>query len=165
MKHILFEHIEKATLYIDKMNDDEFEQAIKQLSKKQPILLDYLLAAPEEYGNESLEGYLLYYFWVITESYAQAGINTKTVTAEMIEKFEQPFEDMLADYFGAANDEEATERIEEFCDQPELLKFMAIEVSNDDDDGSSMDDETATQLYITCTAMIALLNESAGNNT
>jgi hypothetical protein len=82
------------------------------------------------------------------------------VTEAMIERFEQPFEDMLEDYFGTENDEEANERIEEFCDQPELLKFMAIEVSTDDEDGSSMDDETATQLYVTCAAMIALLNES-----
>ena len=68
---------------------------------------------------------------------------------------------MLEDYFGAEDDDQATERMEEFCDQPELLRFMSVEVSTEDEDGTSMDDETATQLYITCAAMIALLNESA----
>lgn len=161
MQHIQFEHIDKATQWIDHVTDEQFEEAITLLSEKQPILLDYVLAAPAEYENEALEGYLLYYYWVINESYLQAGIPTTMVTEEMIETFEQPFEDMLEDYFGTENDEEANERIEEFCDQPELLKFMAIEVSTDDEDGSSMDDETATQLYITCAAMIALLNVSA----
>jgi hypothetical protein len=161
MQHIQFEHIDKATQWIDHVTDEQFEEAITQLSEKQPILLDYVLAAPAEYENEALEGYLLYYYWVIHESYVQAGIPVTMVTEAMIEGFEQPFEDMLEDYFGTENDEEANERIEEFCDQPELLKFMAIEVSTDDEDGSSMDDETATQLYVTCAAMIALLNESA----
>ena len=50
--------------------------------------------------------------------------------------------------------------LEDFCDQPELTRFMAMEVSTDDEDGTSMDDETATQLFIVCAAMIALLNRS-----
>ncbi|NBU92743.1 MAG: hypothetical protein EBS17_07885 [Flavobacteriia bacterium] len=161
MKHIQVDHIEKATQWIDNVDDEQFEAAISALSEKQPILLDYVLAAPSEYENDALEGYLLYYYWVINESYVHAGIPTTMVTEEMIEAFEQPFEDMLEDYFGAEDDDQATERMEEFCDQPELLKFMSIEVSTEDEDGTSMDDETATQLYITCAAMIALLNESA----
>ncbi|NDF99402.1 MAG: hypothetical protein EB101_10885 [Chitinophagia bacterium] len=161
MVHIQLEHIDKATQWIDNVDDEQFEAAITALSEKQPILLDYVLAAPSEYENDALEGYLLYYYWVINECYVQAGIPVTMVTEEMIETFEQPFEDMLEDYFGAEDDDQANERMEEFCDQPELLKFMQVEVSTEDEDGTSMDDETATQLYITCAAMIALLNESA----
>jgi len=37
---------------------------------------------------------------------------------------------------------------------------MAVEVSTEDDDGSSLSDETATQVFIVCLSMVALLNQS-----
>jgi hypothetical protein len=50
--------------------------------------------------------------------------------------------------------------LDEFCDQPELTRFMAMEISTEDTDGSSLDDETATQLFIVTVAMIALMNRA-----
>jgi hypothetical protein len=50
---------------------------------------------------------------------------------------------MLDEYF-KSEDEEV---INDFCDQPDLTRFMMIEVSTDDEDGSSLDDDTATQLF------------------
>ena len=57
------------------------------------------------------------------------------------------------------------ESLEDFCDQPELTRFMAMEVSTDDEDGTSMDDETATQLFVVSAAMIALLNRASQANS
>jgi hypothetical protein len=37
---------------------------------------------------------------------------------------------------------------------------MAIEVSTEDDDGTTLSDETASQLFIVCLSMVALLNHS-----
>ncbi|MEY3238246.1 MAG: hypothetical protein RI883_2347, partial [Bacteroidota bacterium] len=42
--------------------------------------------------------------------------------------------------------------------QPELAQFMAMEISTSDEDGSTLDDETATQLFIVTLAMISLMN-------
>ena len=159
MKHIEIKHIEHALDWVDQASDDQLEDGISNFSEQQPVLLDYILAAPGEYENENLEGYILYYFWVIIESFNQAGILTKQITEEMIEAFQPEFTSLLDAYF-ANDDEESEQMFEDFCDQPELTRFMAMEVSTDDEDGTSMDDETATQLFIVCAAMIALLNRS-----
>ena len=78
------------------------------------------------------------------------------VSEAAIDDFEEPYFDLLDAYF--ENDDE--ELLEDFCDQPELIKFMAMEISTEDVDGSSMDDETATQLFIVIVAMITLMNRA-----
>ena len=50
--------------------------------------------------------------------------------------------------------------LEEFSDQPDLVKFMAMEIGMEDADGVTLDDETATQLFIVILAMISLLSRS-----
>src|SRR3989344_4343560 len=50
--------------------------------------------------------------------------------------------------------------LEDFSDQPDLVRFMALEVSMEDEDGATLDDETATQLFIVSLAMISLLSRS-----
>jgi hypothetical protein len=37
---------------------------------------------------------------------------------------------------------------------------MAMEISTEDEDGSSLDDETATQLFIVTIAIITLMNRA-----
>jgi hypothetical protein len=61
---------------------------------------------------------------------------------------------MLDQYF----EEENEEILESFCDQPELAQFMAMEVSTEDEDGTDMSEDTATQLFIVSLAMISLIN-------
>ncbi|NDA98989.1 MAG: hypothetical protein EBY31_07295 [Flavobacteriia bacterium] len=61
---------------------------------------------------------------------------------------------MLDQYF----EDENEEILESFCDQPELAQFMAMEVSTEDEDGTDMSEDTATQLFIVCLAMISLIN-------
>lgn len=160
MKHIEIKHIETALDWVDEATDEQLEEGITAFSEKQPVLLDYVLAAPSEYENEALEGYLLYYFWVIIESFNQAGLTPVEITEEMIEAFQPEFSTMLDAYF-EQDDEESEQMLEDFCDQPELTRFMAMEVSTDDEDGTSMDDETATQLFIVTAAMITLLNRAS----
>jgi hypothetical protein len=63
---------------------------------------------------------------------------------------------MLDEYFENENEE----IIDSFVDQPNLSKFLAIEVSTEDDDGSSLNDETASQLFIVTLSMVVLLNNA-----
>ena len=84
----------------------------------------------------------------------QTGIELRNVTEEDIDTFEDPYFDMLDTYFEDDDDE----ILENFCDQPELAQFMAMEISTSDEDGTSLDDETATQLFIVTLAMISLMN-------
>jgi hypothetical protein len=55
-------------------------------------------------------------------------------------------------------DNEDEEVLDGFCDQPNLSSFMTMEVSEEDEDGTCMDDETSQQLFIVSIAMISLLN-------
>ena len=56
-----------------------------------------------------------------------------TITSKDIDAFEEGYFAMLDEYF-KSEDEEV---INNFCDQPDLTRFMMIEVSTDDEDGTS----------------------------
>ena len=154
MKHVSLASIEKAIQKVDNLDDDALEELSEQLVKKQEILLGYVMSAAIEYKNEKLEGLLVYYYCLISECFTIEGIELRNVTEEDIDTFEEPYFDMLDTYFEDDDDE----ILENFCDQPELAQFMAMEISTSDEDGTSLDDETATQLFIVTLAMISLMN-------
>jgi len=154
MKHVSLASIEKAIQKVDNLDDDALEELSEQLAKKQEILLGYVMSAAIEYKNEKLEGLLVYYYCLISECFEIEGIELRNVTEEDIDAFEEPYFDMLDTYFEDDDDE----ILENFCDQPELAQFMAMEISTSDEDGTSLDDETATQLFIVTLAMISLMN-------
>jgi hypothetical protein len=114
------------------------------------------MSAAIEYQNDKLEGLLIYYYCLIGECFAQEGVTLKNISEDDIDAFEEPYFDMLDAYF--ENDDD--EILETFCDQPELAQFMAMEISTEDEDGTSLDDETATQLFIVTLAMITLMNRA-----
>jgi len=156
MKHVSLASIEKAIDIVDNLDDDQLESTFEKYALPQQMLLEYVMSAPTEYENEDLEGLLVYYFCLINECFAQEGIKLREVTEEDIDEMQEPFEEMLDQYF----DDEDEEILESFCDQPELAQFMAMEVSTDDEDGSTMSDETASQLFTVTIAMISLMNRA-----
>lgn len=156
MSHVTFASIEKAIKTVDNLDDDGLEQLSEKYALAQPTLLGYVMSAPEEYENEELEGLLVYYYCLISECFALQGLKLNTITEADIDAFEEPYFEMLDSYF--ENDDE--EVLETFCDQPELAQFMAMEISTEDEDGTALSDETATQLFIVILAMITLMNRS-----
>lgn len=156
MKQVQLASIEGAIKKVDNLDDDGLERLSETYALAQPILLGYVMSAAEEYQNENLEGLLIYYFCLIMESFNQEQIRTKEVQESDIDTFEEPYFEMLDTYF----DKEDEDILEEFCDQPHLAQFMAMEVSTPDVDGTQLDDETATQLFIVSIAMITLLNRT-----
>jgi hypothetical protein len=156
MKHVTFSSIEKAIQKVDHLNDDDLEVLSEKFALAQPTLLGYAMTAPEEYQNEELEGLLIYYFCLISEAFEQQGLEMNIISEDEIDAFEEPFFEMLDAYF--ENDD--TDLLEDFCDQPELSQFMAMEISTEDEDGSALSDETATQLFIVSLAMITLMNRA-----
>ena len=113
------------------------------------------MSAAVEYKNEQLEGLLIYYYCLISETFAQEQVKLRQISEGDIETFEEPFFEMLDQYF--ENDEE--DIMHNFIDQPELIRFMMMEITTKDDDGTSLDDDTATQLFIVTAAMITLMNK------
>jgi hypothetical protein len=156
MKHVTFAAIEKAISIVDNLDDDGLEKLSEKYALAQPTLLGYVMSAPAEYNNEPLEGLLIYYFCLLSACIEEQGLQAAQVSENDIDEFEEPYFDMLDAYF--ENDDE--DLLDEFCDQPELTRFMAMEISTEDTDGSSLDDETATQLFIVTVAMIALMNRA-----
>lgn len=156
MSHITFASIEKAIKTVDNLDDDGLEKLSEKYALAQQTLLGYVMSAPEEYENEELEGLLVYYYCLISECFDVQGLNLNTITEADIDAFEEPYFEMLDNYF--ENDDE--EVLETFCDQPELAQFMAMEISTEDEDGTALSDETATQLFIVILAMITLMNRA-----
>jgi hypothetical protein len=156
MKQVSLQAIEKAIGVVDNLTDDQLENITELYASAQEALLGYVMTAPEEYKNDDLEGLLIYYFCLILEAFKQEGIELRAITEADIDELEEPYFDMLDQYF----ETEDEEIIESFCDQPQLAQFMAMEVSEEDEDGSALSEETATQLFIVCLAMISLLNKA-----
>jgi hypothetical protein len=153
-KQVTLASIEKAIDIIDNLDDDQLESVSEKYALAQQILLDYVASAATEYENEELEGLIIYYFCLINECFAQEGITFRKVTEADIDELEEPYFDMLDQYF----EDENEEILESFCDQPELAQFMAMEVSTEDEDGTDMTEDTATQLFIVTMAMVSLIN-------
>jgi hypothetical protein len=153
MKHVSLASIEKAIKKVDNLDDDGLERFSETCALAQETLLGYVMSAAVEYENEELEGLLIYYFCLISECFNQEGLKVRPITEDDIDAFEEPYFEMLDEYF--ENDNE--DLIEEFCDQPQLAQFMAMEISTEDEDGTTLSDETATQLFIVTLAMITLM--------
>ncbi len=154
MKQVCLSSIEKSIEKIDNLNEDALEKVAETYALAQPILLGYVMSAAAEYENDKLEGLLIYYYCLISEAFVQEGVLLNQIDESSIDEFEEPFFDVLDQYF-KQEDEEA---IIEFNDQPDLTRFMMVEVSTEDIDGTSLDDDTATQLFIVMLAMISLMS-------
>lgn len=158
MSQVTLGHIEEAIKKVDTLDEAGLDKLTDEHAKQQPVLLGYIMSAADEYKNEELESLLVYYFTVIMDAFNQAGSMPKPVTEEMIDDFEEPYFQVLDQYFDSEDDA----LLEEFSDQPDLVRFMALEISLQDEDGSTLDDETATQLFIVTLALISLLSRSIG---
>lgn len=156
MKHISVESIEKAIDKVDNLNDDGLEKLAETYALAQQVLLGYVMSAAVEYENNQLEGLLIYYYCLISESFAQEQAALNQIGEDDIAAFEEPFFEMLDQYF----DKDQEDIILDFTDQPELIRFMMMEITTKDDDGTSLDDDTATQLFIVTAAMITLMNRA-----
>ncbi len=156
MKQVSINAIERAIEKIDNLDDDGLERVAETYAMAQDILLGYVLSAAEEYQNQELEGLLVYYFCIINEAYAQEQIRWGKVNEDMIEEFEEPFFEVLDQYF----ETEDEDLLFDFTEQSELIRFMMMEVSTPDEDGSTLNDETATQLFIVTAALTTLLSRA-----
>ncbi len=156
MSQVSNKSIEKAIEYVDHLDDDALEALSERYALAQPDLLDYVMSAPTEYENDELEGLLIYYFCLIMYSFEVQDIALNVVSDDDIDAMQESYFEMLDSYFESEDEEE----IESFCDQPDLAQFMAVEVSTDDEDGTSLSEETASQLFIVTIGMISLINKA-----
>ncbi|MDG1842455.1 MAG: hypothetical protein P8I93_08920 [Crocinitomicaceae bacterium] len=146
--------IETAFKKIDTLSDDELEKLCENYVEIQPELLDYVISASIEYNNAQLEGLIIYYFCIFMEINSLRKTTKNRINNQEVIDFEEEFLEVIKDYFQNEN----LDVLEEYTDQPELVQFMIMEISTPDEDGTQLEDETAIQLFISCIAMIKLLN-------
>ena len=156
MSQVTIKSIEKAIEHVDNLDDDALEALSERYALAQPDLLDYVMSAPTEYENDELEGLLIYYFCLIMYSFEVQEIALNVVSDDDIDAMQESYFEMLDSYFESEDEEE----IESFCDQPDLAQFMAVEVSTDDEDGTTLSEETSRQLFIVTIGMISLINKA-----
>lgn len=156
MREVSLKSIDKAIEIIDNLNDDKLETITKNYANKQPTLLSYLMTATEDYQNDNLSGYIIYYFCLVMSAFENENIKLREVNLNEIEEIEDDFTNMLNDYF----DTEDVEILESFSEQTSLVQFILIELSTEDDDGSTIDEETLTQMFIVFISMISILNKA-----
>ena len=144
MKEVSVNAIERAIDKVDNLDDEGLERLAETYALAQQNLLGYIMSAAVEYENQELEGLLIYYYCLISEAFAQEQITLDQITEEDIEQFEEPFFEILDTYF----DKDDEELLFDFSDQPELLRFMMMEVSTPDEDGTTLSNDTATHLFI-----------------
>ena len=99
MAHVSIGHVENAIKKVDGLDENALDRLSEAQTTAQPVLLGYVMSAPHEYENPNLENLLIYYYTVILEAFAQAGLHPKTITDEMIDAFEEPYFQVLDEYF------------------------------------------------------------------
>lgn len=156
MTLITVENIEKAVLKVDNLDDDALDKLSETYGLAQEEFLGYVASAGMEFENDQLMGLIIYYYNIYFEAFTQQGVKLKKIDETMIDDFHQEYDNILEEYM----EEEDMDLIVSLTNQPNLLSFMAMELEMEDDDGTRLDDETATQLFIVSTAMIAIMNKA-----
>ena len=156
MKFITFKSIDSSIELVDNLSDEALSILCEKHATRQPELIDYILSAAVEYENPDLEGLLIYYYCLLMEAYEIEGIELKKVEVSEIEAFEEEFLSVLESYF---EDENLVE-FEEYTGQPDLVHFMLVEISTPDEDGTTLEDETGVQLFISMMALISVISKT-----
>jgi hypothetical protein len=160
MTLVNIESIHKAVEKIDNLNDDALDKLSETYGLLQEDFLGYVASAGMEFENDQLMGLIIYYYNIYFEAFSLQDIKLKKIDEEMIDTFHEEYDKVLEEYM----ESEDMDLIVSLTNQPNLLSFMAMELEMEDDDGTSLDDETATQLFIVSTAMIAIMNKAIINN-
>ncbi len=156
MSLIKIEDIEKALDKFDSLDDAGLERLSETYSLAQTELLGYIMQAAQEYENEELSSYIMYYFCIIMESVSQAGVSLQRVTDDMIDEFHDEFMAVLEEY----TSEEDPAILDTYINQPNLIGFIAEELDGEDEEGNVLDVETSSQLFIVLSALVGLLNRA-----
>ena len=154
MKQVTPESLVKATNYIHDLDEAGLDTFIENYAVNQPNLIGYLLQAGEEFENETLANYSLYYFAIIMRSIEEEGIILDEISAEQIDAFQEPFLIALDEAFK----KESEEALFELVNQPVIQQFLAEDLTHEDEKGESLDDVTVNQLFIVLHGTVGLIN-------
>ena len=154
MKQVSEESLVNAVNYIHGLDDDGLDNFIEGHALKQPNLIGYVLQAGEEFENETLANYSIYYYSILMRAFEEEGIEFREITVEDIDSFQEPFIMALDEAFK----KESEEALFDLVGQPVLQQFLAHDLMGEDENGDTLDDETVNQLFIVLHGAIGLIN-------
>lgn len=156
MQQVSKESIQKALDKIDGLNEDGLDRLIETYTLKHQPLVDYILLSGEEFENEDVNVFAMYYFAIMAEAFYQEGIELAPITEQMIEDFQEPYHLALDAIFNG----EDFEPMQDLVQQHHLQQFMLEEIESPDSDGVILEDEVQTQLYIVTTSVIGIMHSA-----
>jgi len=156
MKTITLQSIQKAVEKVDQLEDDALEKLSETYAFQQSPLITYAISAGMETQNDQLAALSVYYFTVFSEAFATQQVSLNGITDEEIDAFQEEYSKVLEEFM----DEDDLDLIIAFCNQPELVHFLAADISLEDESGESLEDETASLLFIVGIGMIGLMNNA-----
>ncbi|MBK7129935.1 MAG: hypothetical protein IPM74_04465 [Crocinitomicaceae bacterium] len=156
MIQITHDSINLALDKIDNLSDEQLDQLITTYGEQQEDLLNYVLQAGIDFDNEEINTYSIYYFVVLYESFLQQGLHPEKITEDQINDFQDPFLEAL----DAINSKDNHKPLQELIGQVALQEFIVEDLEAEDEDGSTLDEEMRSQLFIVSSAIIGLLNEA-----
>ena len=150
MTQITVKSIIDAVEKINRLDEDAIEKFSEAHLLHQEEFVGYIMSSGIETQNEQLMDLLMYYFFIFSEAVALDGLRTKPSDEAFFDDLHADFEEAMDEYIK----KDDLEPIEDFCNQPNMLAFLIEEIHAEDEEGNELDDETATQLFITGVAMI-----------
>jgi DNA-binding ferritin-like protein (Dps family) len=153
---ISIETLKKAVEKIDSLDDEGLEKLSETYVLQQSQLVGYIMSSVIEFENETLLELLLYYYNIFMDACAIEGATIKEVTEDDIDAYHDEFTEMLDEY----SEKEDMEVIEDFVNQPIMLSFLANEMQVEDENGETLDEDTANMLFMVGISMIGLIDRS-----
>jgi hypothetical protein len=153
---ISVESLLKAVDKVDGLDQESLEQMSESYVLQQSQMVGYIMSSTIEFENEALLEMLIYYFNIFMEACTIEGAISVAITEEEIDTYHDEFTEVLDEY----TEKEDMEVIEDFVNQPIMLSFLANEVQIEDENGESLDEDTANLLFLVGCSMIGLIDRS-----
>lgn len=153
---ISIDALKKAVEKIDSLDEEGLEKLSETYVLQQSQLVGYIMSSVIEFENETLLELLLYYYNIFMEACTIEGATIKEVTEDDIDAYHDEFTEMLDEY----SEKEDMEVIEDFVNQPIMLSFLANEMQVEDENGETLDEDTANMLFMVGISMIGLIDRS-----
>jgi len=156
MKQISEEVIEKSMAFINAANDEVLNQKSEQYADNHETLVAYVFQSAAEDDDEDLLGYLVYYYTLIMNIFETAGFQIPEISDEFIDEFHNEYLEIIENF---DEDEDYTE-LSDFIGQPVLMSFLVQDISMEDDEGQSIDEEMQSMLNMILVGLVGILSRA-----
>ena len=150
MNPISSEIVEKTWKKVGNMSPLQGQKMINQMSKQQPVILAYLMAAGDDLLNEDERELLLYLGVVVWQIMLQGDAPLPKVTEKALDKAERKNIKMLERFAGKSLDqmEKGVEEMLRNYNQREVLKYVVEALMEEPEEGCFIREENKGTMMV-----------------